>query len=198
MTRRARLLGVLAVLAAGAVGVIAATQTWLEVTLADGASDTLPVAGADAVPLLTPLSLAALAIGAALTIVGTVLRYVLGALTVLIGATLVYVVGRVVFAQPVDAVAGAVTDATGITGDAVSSLVSDIAATPWPVVALVAAVVLASAGVFVLATARRWRESARRFRTDAATASHMSGEASARPDAIDSWDELSRGEDPTA
>ena len=198
MTRRARLVGVLAVLAAGAIGVIAATQTWLDVTLADGASDTLAVSGADAVPLLTPLSLAALAIGAALTIVGTVLRYILGALTLLIGGALAYVVGRIVFTQPVDAVAGAVTDATGIAGGAVASLVSGISETPWPVIALVAAVVLTLAGVFVLVTAGRWRESARRFRTDAAAAGHMPGEASAKPDAIDSWDELSRGEDPTA
>jgi len=198
MTRRARLIGVLAVLVAGAIGVIAATQTWLDVTLADGTSDTLAVSGADAVPLLTPLSLAALAIGAALTIVGTVLRYTLGALTLLIGGALVYVVGRVAFAQPVDAVAGAVTEATGITGGAVASLVSGIATTPWPVITLVAAVVLTLAGAFVLVTARRWRESARRFRTDAASTANMPGEASAKPDAIDSWDELSRGEDPTA
>ncbi|MFH5905902.1 hypothetical protein ACHM19_15340, partial [Clostridium perfringens] len=46
-------------LLAGALGVISSTQTWIDVTLADGAQQTLAVPGADAVPVLTPLSLAA-------------------------------------------------------------------------------------------------------------------------------------------
>ncbi len=62
--RRARSTAVLAMLAAGALGVIASTQTWIDVTLDDGAQQTLAVAGADALPVLTPLSLAALALGA--------------------------------------------------------------------------------------------------------------------------------------
>ncbi|MEZ3160211.1 Trp biosynthesis-associated membrane protein [Microbacterium sp. BWT-B31] len=199
MIRRARLVSVLAIVAAGAIGVIASTQSWLEVTLADGAAQTLGVPGAQAVPLLTPLSLAALAVGAALTLVGTVLRYVFGALALALGATLVITVGRVLFTHPVDAVASAVTAATGITGhDAVTALVAEVTATAWPAVAFGAAVVLTVAGAFVLVTARTWRGSGRRFETDAAASAAAPAAASRPHDAIDSWDELSRGEDPTA
>ena len=62
MIARARMLGVLAILLGGAVGIVGSTQTWLEVTLRSGATEALSVPGASALPLLAPLSLAALAI----------------------------------------------------------------------------------------------------------------------------------------
>nr|WP_276512037.1 Trp biosynthesis-associated membrane protein [Microbacterium thalassium] len=192
------MLSVLAILAAGAVGVMSSTQVWLDVVLADGASEPLTVSGADAVAVLTPLSLAALALGAALSVVGLVLRYAFGVITLAIAATLLVLTWRVAADQPVDAVTSAVTAATGITGAAaIADLVVSITATPWPAVALAAWVVLAAAGVFVLATARRWGIGDRRYRTDAAPAAPAGGAASRPHDAIDSWDELSRGEDPT-
>ena len=39
--------------------------------------------------------------------------------------------------------------------------------TPWPAVTLVAWVVLLAAGAFVVATARTWKGTGRRYRTDA-------------------------------
>uniref|UniRef100_UPI0003B49BE0 Trp biosynthesis-associated membrane protein n=1 Tax=Microbacterium sp. B19 TaxID=96765 RepID=UPI0003B49BE0 len=82
--RRARSLSVVGMLLAGALGVISSTQTWIDVTLADGAQQTLAVPGADAVPVLTPLKPRALALGAALSIVGRVPAYVLGAIALAI------------------------------------------------------------------------------------------------------------------
>lgn len=198
MIRRARLIAVVTALAVGAVGVISSTQTWLVATLDDGAQHTLAVAGAAAVPVLTPLSLAVLALGAALSIVGVVLRYVFGALTVLIGALLSLLSAQVAFQTPISAVASTVTTATGITGlDAVAALVSSVAATPWPAVTLVAGVVLLAGGLFTLATARGWGRSGRRFDAEAPVAADSAAPASRPFDAIDSWDDLSRGADPT-
>ncbi|SDO74589.1 trp region conserved hypothetical membrane protein [Microbacterium sp. ru370.1] len=194
--RRARSMAVLAMLAAGAIGVIASTQTWIDVTLDDGAQQTLAVAGADALPVLTPLSLAALALGAALSIVGPVLRYLFGVLGILIAVLVGIATAQLLFATPVSATAAAVTEATGISGtDAVASLVSDLSLTPWPAVTLIAQVVLAAAAVFTLVTARRWASGAsRKYRT-----ATEAGADTGRPhDAIDSWDDLSRGDDPTA
>jgi Tryptophan-associated transmembrane protein (Trp_oprn_chp) len=106
---------------------------------------------------------------------------------------------QVVFAHPTSAVAATVTEATGITGDAVASLVVKIDTTLWPFVTLVASVILLAVGAFTLATAHRWKGSERRYRTDAATPTAISSSTTSRPhDAIDSWDDLSRGEDPTA
>ncbi|WP_295779522.1 Trp biosynthesis-associated membrane protein [uncultured Microbacterium sp.] len=194
--RRARSTAVLAMLAAGAIGVIASTQTWIDVTLDDGAQQTLAVPGAEALPVLTPLSLAALALGAALSIVGPVLRYVFGALGVLIAALVGLGTAQLLVSPPVSATAATVTDATGISGtDAVASLVTDLSLTPWPAVTLLAQLVLAAASVFTLVTARRWASGAsRKYRT-----ATEAGADTGRPhDAIDSWDDLSRGDDPTA
>lgn len=193
MTARARLLSVVVVVLCGALGVMSSTQTWLTVALTGAAAHDLTVSGAAAIPVLAPLSLAVLALGAALSIVGPVLRYVFGALAVVIAVAQGLLTAQVAFTHPVSAVARTVTDATGITGDeSVAGLVATITPSAWPLVTLAVWIVLLAAGVFVLVTARRWSTSGRKYRTDVA----------ARPatgplDAVDSWDDLSRGEDPT-
>lgn len=203
MIRRARLLSVVVIVACGALGVISSTQTWLTVVLDDGAHHALEVPGASAVPVLAPLSLAVLALGAALSIVGLALRYVFGALAVLIGGLLAWSTAAVVFQHPVSAVASVVTEATGIAGESsVAKLVASITATAWPAVTLAVWAVLVVAGVFVLATGHAWARTGRRYRT--VDAPRTSTPAGSRPHdaagsrSIDDWDDLSRGEDPTA
>ena len=74
---------------------------------------------------------------------------------------------------------------------------ASISSTPWPTVTFVLWIALLAAGVFTLTTAHRWKGTGRRYRTD--DAPHPARAAGSRPhDAIDSWDDLSRGEDPTA
>lgn len=197
MSHRTRTLAVVATLIAGAVGVVSATQTWLtvEVTSAHGILD---IAGAAALPVLSPLSLATLALGLALAIVGPVLRYVFGALAAIIAIVLGIATGQVLTAPTTAHVASEVTSTTGITGDAgVAELVAGIGLTAWPAVALAAWVILLAAGVTTLVTGRSWRTTGRRYRTDAHAEAHAP--AASRPhDAIDDWDDLSRGSDPTA
>ncbi len=198
MIRRARLLSVVVIVACGALGVISSTQTWLTVTLADGAEHALEVAGSAALPVLAPLSLAVLALGAALSIVGAVLRYVFGGLTLVIAALLAWLTFDILLTLPTSSFASAVTQATGITGEsAVAGLVDHVVPSAWPGITLAVWIALIVAGVFVLATARGWRGSGRRYRTD--DDARPGAAAASRPhDAIDDWDDLSRGEDPTA
>jgi hypothetical protein len=201
--RRARRLSVVVAVLCGALGVISSTQTWLTVVLRDGAQNVLEVPGASAVPVLAPLSLAVLALGAALSIVGLAVRYVFGALALLIGGVLAWLTARVVFEHPVSAVASVVTESTGITGEAaVTKLVASIGTTAWPALTLAVWIVLVVAGGFVLATAHRWSRTGRRYRTDdtagAASPAGSRPHDAAGSHAIDDWDDLSRGEDPTA
>jgi hypothetical protein len=209
--RRARLLAVTATVLCGALGVISSTQTWLTVMLRDGAQQALEVPGASAVPVLAPLSLAVLALGAALSIAGRTLRYVFGALAVVTGGVLAWLTARVVFEHPVSAVAAVVTESTGIAGESsVAKLVASIDATAWPALTLVVWLVLIAAGGFVLATAHSWSRTGRRYRTDddappvARATSRPAGGDGPRPHdaagsrAVDDWDDLSRGQDPTA
>ncbi len=188
-----RIIAVCGILLAGAVGVLSSTQTWLQVMLTAGGSP-LAVPGASAVPVLAPLSLAALALGAVLAIVGQVLRHVLAVLALAFGVVLSVLVAQVAFTRPVSAAAAVVTATTGITGkDALAALVAEIGLTAWPWLALVGAALLSAAGAFALVTARTWRSAGRRY----GAASRATAPAAGPLDAIDSWDDLSRGDDPT-
>ncbi|MBN9177276.1 MAG: Trp biosynthesis-associated membrane protein [Microbacterium sp.] len=197
MIARARLLSVLAIVVGGAIAIISSTQTWLDVTLRAGANEPLAVPGASAMPILAPLSLAALALGLALTVVGRVLRYVFGLLGVAIGGTLLISAMRIGVEHPLDAVATVVTTSTGLSGaDAISDLVGEVTGTFWPYAAAFAGLLILIGGVLALTTAHRWRSGGRRYRRESAAAETSTG---SRPhDAIDSWDDLSHGDDPTA
>lgn len=192
--RRARMLAVLGLLASGGIGTIASTQTWIEVILAD-AGDPLQVSGADALPLLAPLSLAVLALGAALSIAGNVLRQVIGALGLAAAVVLISGTVPLLSAPPISSVAPALTEATGISGDTtLSGIVDALEPTAWPMIAIVVWTVLALASVLILATAHRWQAGGRRYRQSEGAAPHSDAEPL---DPIDSWDELSQGTDPT-
>ncbi len=193
LAARGRATAVLGFLIAGALGIISSTQTWLVVHRTDGA-EPLSVAGADALALLAPLSLAVLALGAALSISGRVLRHLLGALGLAAGLLLIALTAPLAFAPPASAVAPAVTDATGLAGSgALDETIARIAPTVWPAVALVAWALLVVVAAFALITARRWRAGGRRYRAGGSAHAHSSGPL----DPVDSWDELSHGTDPT-
>lgn len=187
---RGRSIGVLLLVLLGGLGVISATQPWLHVEIATSA-EIVPVPGADAIAVLTPLGLTVLALAGVLALVGRVLRYILAAIAAAIGLWLLAATIPLLAEPPISAVSGTVTELTGIAGaDAVEGLVTGIAVTAWPAVSLVLWAALILTAGFVAASAHRWRSTGRRFRTDAA--------AGPGPvDAVDSWDELSRGTDPT-
>lgn len=191
--RRGRSLSVLGFLLAGGIGIISSTQTWLTVNRVD-AGEQILVPGADAVALLAPLSLAILALGAALALVGPVLRYIFATLALLAGGLLTWWTAEIVISAPLSAVAPVVTETTGLAGGtAVADVIDTIVPSFWPVLALIGWALLLVTSLFVLVTANRWKRGGKRFRTD--TAAHE--DADGTVDAIDSWDDLSRGTDPT-
>ncbi|WP_217183909.1 Trp biosynthesis-associated membrane protein [Streptomyces sp. AC495_CC817] len=193
LVRRGRAIGVSGFLLGGAIGIISSTQTWLTVHRADSDVDIL-VPGASALPLLAPLSLAVLALGAALSITGPVLRLVFGALAAIGAVFLGWSTLQVLLAAPVSAVGPTVTEVTGLAGgQALDDLIDAIVPTAWPGLALGGWVILLVAALVVLLTGRAWKRGGRRYRTDAAAHAPAGGPV----DAVDSWDDLSRGTDPT-
>lgn len=193
MVRRARMLAVLSFLLAGAIGIISSTQTWLVVERSD-AAEPLLIVGADALTLLAPLSLAVLALGAALSIAGIALRY--GFAVLAAGAAIILIMGTttLLFGPPRSVAAKAVAEATGLSGDAaLYDIVDAILPTGWPAIALAAWVLLLLASAFVCATAPGWKSGGRRYRS----ASEAEHRETGPQDAVDSWDELSHGTDPT-
>lgn len=193
MLRRARMLGVVGFLLAGGVGIISSTQTWLTVRRTDGAEPLL-VAGADALPLLAPLSLAVLALGAALSIAGRALRYAFAVLAAAGAITLGIGTVSMLVAPPLSAVAPGLSAATGLSGErTLEALIAGTDPTAWPAIAAVGWIVLLAASVLVLVTAHRWGAGGRRYDS----ASRSDRPRSGPLDPIDSWDELSHGTDPT-
>ncbi len=193
LARRGRSLTLLGFLLAGAVGIVSSTQTWLTVVRSDAGADIL-VPGASASVLLAPLSLAVLALAAAISIAGPALRILFALLGAAASLFLGWTTLQLLVGVPLAAVGPTVTETTGLGGDtAVADVVASVVPSAWPVIALAGWVVLLVASVFALLTSRRWKAGGRRYRTADETTEHADGPV----DAIDSWDDLSRGTDPT-
>ncbi len=202
---------VLALLAAGLV-LTASTQTWyaLRLSASSGHSGALSVTGTDAAPALAALSLAGVALAGALALAGRVLRYVLAVLGLVLAAS---IIGSTLSAMtdPTGTGIAVVTKATGIAGDSsVRAMVARVDPSAWPALSLVGGILLAAAAVAAAATAHRWPSASRRYgatrpassaqRTPSAVHEGLSAadlRARARDAAIDDWDDLSRGDDPT-
>ncbi|MCU1408977.1 MAG: peptidase [Microbacteriaceae bacterium] len=224
--RRTKLVIVLTIILASALALLAWTQTWVDATviLQGTATTHLDVTGSTAAPALTALALAGLALAGALTIAGRVIRVVLGVLEVLLGVS-VFLAAVTAVINPAGASAAAVTAATGIAGhESIQGGVAGATLSGWPYLALVAACVMTAAGIAVLLTQHRWPGPTTRYqavrlapvdspahtRSGAATGAVSDGAsepeseppaaepAAPRSDSIGDWDDLSRGEDPTA
>jgi uncharacterized membrane protein (TIGR02234 family) len=218
----------LAIVVGAGLALLASTQPWITVHLTSAANHAgdVVVQGSAAAPALTALSLAGLALAAALAIAGPVVRIVLAALGILIAVSIALSAG-IALGDPVQAAAAAITSASGVSGgSSIARLADRVDVSVWPWIAILGGLVIAVASIAVVVTSRRWPGPSRRYQavrfedaedsgtelagTDGETASDAttppgagpsgdSGESAAhdRDSAIDSWDELSRGEDPT-
>lgn len=166
------------------------TQTWIHVAIAPGevATTDLDIPGNKAAVAVSALALVALAGALATTIAGRIAR-IIAAAVVFLAAVGVIALALGIFADPVTAAMAEVGVATGIEGQA-----SAATATVFPVLAAVAAAVLAVGALLVMWWGRGWVV---RTKYDAAK-DPSAAQSDAPVDEIDSWDRLSRGEDPTA
>lgn len=218
---RLRGLSLLGLLVLSGLVLLAWSQPWMTVTVADVA---LEVRGSEAAGALAPLALCGLLVVPALAIAGPAFRVVLGVLQALLGLCVV-LQAAMVLADPVAASSGPVSATTGQQG-ATDALVDAVTLAPWPWVAVIAGALLLPAGIVVAISSRHWpRPTAKYQRTrfepaDAAAAAALGVEPGGDPDgddapravspgkpgiapaaatsAIDDWDALSSGDDPTS
>ena len=199
-SRRIKPILILAVIAASGLALLAWTQVWASLRLAaDGdPQQVLDVTGTIAAPGLTALALAGLALAGALTIAGVLIRIVLGLLEILLGVSVI-LSAALALTDPIGASAAAVTTATGIAGtDSTRSAVSSAALTVWPYLALAAGILMVAVGVVICVTARRWPGPTKRYETTRFEPVTDAATGQTRPrDAVDDWDGLTRGDDPT-
>ncbi|WP_285250884.1 Trp biosynthesis-associated membrane protein [Pseudarthrobacter sp. fls2-241-R2A-168] len=190
--RKSTLVLLVAVLALAVFGTT--TQTWLTVTLdpdqvgqSGTAQTALEVQGSKAATAVTALALVALAGGLADAIAGRIARWIITAIILLASAGII-AAAATVLADPLAAAQGAIAAATGVTGSE-----AQVAVAAFPVLAVVAGCLLALAALLIIPASRYWKS---RTKYDAPTISGTAA-ASGPVDEIDSWDRLSRGDDPT-
>lgn len=168
------------------------TQTWLIVQLdpgqlGQGLDSELQVTGNKAATAVTALALVALAGGIAASIAGRVARWVIAGLIILAAAGIVAAAATVI-ADPLAAAQGAIAEATGVSGGT-----ADVTVSVFPVLAVVGGVLLGCVALVLVPAGRFWKT---RTRFDAKTT--PGGAPPSGPvDEIDTWDRLSRGDDPT-
>lgn len=184
---RLRLIAFAAIVLEAGLVALAWSQPWYGMRLS---GTTLEVGGDVAGGALLPLGLASLALVAALALAGPVFRVILGVLDALLGVCVV-VVANWSLSDPVAASFPFLVDALGLSGqEAIRDAVTGSTSTAWPVVGLVGGILMVLTGLAIAATARAWPTTASRY--------SRSRLHSTDGTAIDDWDALSEGDDPTA
>ncbi len=187
---RARSLSLLLSVVGGGLALMFAGQTWLTAHRSDGGTD-VSVTGAQLLGVLTPATFAVLLVALGIMFVPASLRRLLAlallaAIGVLIGLAIVVASNPSGFLD-----SAAIRTATGLTGDPASYISSvDLTAMPWLTVGAFA-LALIGAGLAVV-TSPRWPD-----RGQVAKASSERAAKSQHVSRIETWDELSSGDDPT-
>ncbi|MCA4132671.1 Trp biosynthesis-associated membrane protein [Arthrobacter sp. M4] len=164
------------------------TQSWIVVHVdsAAVAGGELQVQGSKAATAVTALAVVAVAGALAASIAGRVSRWIISGIVVFAAAGIA-VAAATVLANPLAAAQGSIAAVTGVSGGQ-----SNATATAYPVLAIVAAGLLAAVALLIVPAGRHWRS-----RTKYETSALRGRKASGPVDEIDSWDRLTRGEDPT-
>lgn len=171
------------------------TQTWFDATLTT--RQELAVTGDIAAPALTALALCVLVLQGALAIAGPFFRVVLAIIEVLIGVAVVYS-AVLAITGPATASAAAITTATGVGGkESTAELVATISPTIWPWITVVAGVLLIVVALSVVLTSRAWPGSSRKYQAVRLEQPDGGKAPTAERSAVDDWDALSSGDDPT-
>jgi uncharacterized membrane protein (TIGR02234 family) len=193
--RRAKLLLILAGVVAAAVVLGAWTQDWFSITIDTG--QMLPVPGSIAAPALTALALSELVLLGAIAIAGPFFRIVLAIIEVFVGVAIGFS-ALVAILDPVSASSSTISTATGVAGDkSIAELVTAQSVTAWPWVALVGGVLVILLAIAMLVTARSWPgSSSRKYQTTRMEPVDRVAKPRERS-AVDDWDALSGGDDPT-
>lgn len=153
-------------------------------------SQQVAVGGSEAAPGVASAALVVLVAGLVLGLAGRLTR-VLAVIGVVLGGALGAVSAAVLIADPLPALrqaAGAASGATALEGDP--------AVTPWPYVALTLSVLIVVVGASLPLLAGSWQRVGRRYETGDAAA-RAPENANPRTRAMDDWDALTRGDDPS-
>jgi uncharacterized membrane protein (TIGR02234 family) len=167
-----------------AVVLIAWSQVWF--TLTTG-SEAIEIRGPQASGAILALALACLAVTAAIALAGRRLRVVLAIVLVLAGAGIA-VVSVWLISSPSGIFGAVISQESGLTGVEALDSIEQAGFTAWPFVAAIGGAAAALFGFVIATRSRDWTATGRRYEQGARRAGDT---------AVDQWDALSEGEDPT-
>lgn len=187
-----RSMTVLILLLGGVLALIGATQTWVTASGFEAAHiHNVQLSGQEASPVITAMALVTIAAGAALSIARRIGRWIVG-IVAIFGAIMMGWATIVVITNPLGTVAPKIAETTGTTGIEEVVTQIDVSALPW--LTVIGSIIGLAGGLIALIAGRRWPVGkTKKYDIDVPTVR----DDNAPLDEIDTWDELSRGEDPT-
>lgn len=183
---------VLIMLLGGTLALIGSTQTWVTATGFEAAHiANVQLSGQEASPVITAMSLVTIAAAAALSITRKVGRWIVGIFAVL-GSLAMGWASINVLIDPLAAASQKIAETTGTTGMSDIAANIEVSALPW--LTVIGAAIVFFGGVLTMTVGARWPVGkTKKYDVGAQKPAKDDGPL----DEIDTWDELSRGEDPT-
>lgn len=154
-------------------------------------SEQVAVGGSQAAPGVAAAALVVVVAGLVLGLAGRVTR-VLAIVGVVIGGLLAAASAARFLLDPEPAVLQAAAATSGV-----PQIEGDVTVTPWPVAALVVAGVVLLLGLALPVLAGSWQQVGRRYERNAGGPRRQDA-ATSRTQAMDDWDALTRGDDPSS
>lgn len=188
---------VFAILLFAAVILLGWSQVWFELS-SDAFSSQSPteqITGQSSGPGLIGLSLALFAASGVLALAGRVLARVVASALVLIAAGMLWIL-LVSLSDPITASQGLLIKLTAIANvEELHATVTVVTVTAWPFVALVAALFVAVLGIALFFVSSRFESRVRKY--DISRKNSQSASSSVDATAVEEWDQLNTGIDPT-
>lgn len=183
---------VIIMLLGGVLALIGATQSWVTATGFEAAHiHSVELSGQEASPVITAMALVTVAAGAALSIARRIGRWIIGIVVVLAAITMGLTTINVAL-NPTDAVAQKIAETTGTTGIADIAPSIEVSMLPW--LTVIGALIGLAGGIIALTAGGHWPVGkTKKYDVGVQQRTDRNGPL----DEIDTWDELSRGQDPT-
>lgn len=183
---------VLIMLLGGALALIGSTQIWVTATGFEAAHiQSVQLSGQEASPVITAMALVTIAASAALSIARKIGRWIIG-IVAMFGAIMLGWATINVILNPLGAAAPKIAETTGTTSMEDIAATLEVSLLPW--LTILGAVIAVFGALIALTFGSRWP-------VGKTKKYDIGGQKPAKDhgplDEIDTWDELSRGEDPT-
>lgn len=185
----------LILLLGGVLALIGSTQTWVTATGFETTHvQNVQLSGQEASPVITAMALVTVVAGAALSIARKAGRWVIGVVAVLATVMMGWATINVIV-NPLGAAAQKIAETTGTSGlDGDTAATVEVTLLPW--LTVIGSVIGLIGALIALTVGANWPVGKTK-KYDVGAQRPTEQNADGRLDEIDTWDELSRGEDPT-